>query len=169
MKIISVVGHSDSGKTTLIEALLPELKKRELRIATVKHDVHGFQMDTPGKDTWRHAKAGADVVVISSPTKIATIQNVDAERSLNEIRTALAGQVDLIITEGYKRESMPKIETLRNNEEPKLLSDKKQLLAVVGEKPVPSFSPCFTLDQVSKLADLVLEFVKNNGLAAEKG
>ena len=72
--IISIVGKSDSGKTTLIEKIIPELNKRGYRVATVKHDVHGFDIDIEGKDSWRHKNSGAHTVVISSPQKIAMIR-----------------------------------------------------------------------------------------------
>ena len=80
--IVSIVGKSDSGKTTLIEKLLPELGRRGYRVATVKHDVHGFEVDREGKDSWRHKKAGAHTVVISSPLKVAVIRDVDHDAEL---------------------------------------------------------------------------------------
>jgi molybdopterin-guanine dinucleotide biosynthesis protein B len=111
--IISVVGKSKVGKTTLLEKLLPEIKKRGYRVAVIKHDVHGFDIDRPGKDTWKHARAGADIVVISSPQKMAIIEKVDREKTLAEIASKL-DHVDLIITEGYKRQDKPKIEVFRS-------------------------------------------------------
>ena len=84
--IVSIVGKSDIGKTTLIEKLLPELTGRGYRVATVKHDVHGFEVDREGKDSWRHKKAGAHTVVISSPQKIALIRDVEKDLTLEEVR-----------------------------------------------------------------------------------
>ncbi|MDP2972779.1 MAG: molybdopterin-guanine dinucleotide biosynthesis protein B, partial [Deltaproteobacteria bacterium] len=84
--IISIVGKSDSGKTTFIEKLLPELVRRGYRVATVKHDVHGFEVDREGKDSWRHKQAGAHTVIISSPTKVALIRDVEKDLRLDEIR-----------------------------------------------------------------------------------
>ncbi|HEX3015676.1 MAG TPA: molybdopterin-guanine dinucleotide biosynthesis protein B, partial [Desulfobacteria bacterium] len=95
--VISIVGKSNVGKTTLIEKLIAELKRRGFKVATVKHDVHGFEIDIPGKDTWRHAQAGADVVVISSPQKLAMINRVEQELELDQICAQVQG-VDLIIT-----------------------------------------------------------------------
>jgi len=83
--IILIVGKSNSGKTTLIEKLVPELKRRGLKVGTIKHDVHGFELDQEGKDTWRHAQAGVDTVVISSPQKAACIKKVDVELTLDEL------------------------------------------------------------------------------------
>jgi len=84
--IVSIVGKSDSGKTTLIEKLLPALTGRGYRVATVKHDVHGFEVDQEGKDSWRHKQAGAHTVVISSPNKVALIRDVERDLTLDEIR-----------------------------------------------------------------------------------
>ena len=86
--IVSVVGKSDSGKTTLIEKLVPELTRRGYRVATVKHDMHGFEVDREGKDSWRHKQAGAHTVVIASPQKIALIRDVERDLTLDEISSA---------------------------------------------------------------------------------
>lgn len=101
--IVSIVGKSDSGKTTLIEKLLPELVRRGYKVATVKHDVHGFDVDRQGKDSWRHKKAGAHTVVISSPTKLALIRDVDHDADLMELRDKYIREVDLILSEGFKK------------------------------------------------------------------
>ena len=97
--IVSIVGKSDSGKTFLIERLVSGLTAKGYRIATIKHDVHGFEMDREGKDSWRHKQAGASAVVISSPKKIAMIQDVEEEESLETIRDAWIRNVDLILTD----------------------------------------------------------------------
>src|SRR5512139_2381303 len=101
--IVSIVGKSDSGKTTLIEKLLPELVRRGYRVATVKHDIHGFEVDREGKDSWRHKKAGAHTSVISSPNKVALIRDVEKDLTLAEIRDRLIQGVDLILSEGFKK------------------------------------------------------------------
>jgi len=97
--IISIVGKSEVGKTTLLERLIAELKGRGYRIGTIKHDTHGFEIDKPGKDSWRHARAGSDAVLISSSEKLALIKRVDRERTLDEL-LAYMGDVDLVLTEG---------------------------------------------------------------------
>ena len=130
--IISIVGKSDSGKTTLIEKLVPELTRRGYRIATVKHDVHGFEVDREGKDSWRHKQAGAHTVVISSPKKVALIRDVERDLSLMEIRDKLIRDVDLVISEGYKRDVQPKIEIFRKERHQELLCAKEDnLIAIV--------------------------------------
>ena len=119
--IISIVGKSDSGKTTLIEKLIPVLTQRGYRVATVKHDIHGFEVDQEGKDSWRHKQAGAHTVVISSPDKIALIRDVERDLNLGEIRDLLIRDVDLILSEGYKKDIQPKIEIFRKEKHKKLL------------------------------------------------
>ena len=110
--ILSVVGKSDSGKTTLLEGLIRELKQRGYRVGTIKHDAHSFEIDVPGKDSWRHAQAGSDHVVISSPLRVASIRRVEREPQLEELAAGMT-DVDIILTEGYKRGNAPKIEVSR--------------------------------------------------------
>lgn len=154
--IISVVGKSNVGKTTLLEKLLPEIKKRGYRVATIKHDVHGFNIDQPGKDTWKHAQAGADIVVISSPQKMAIIEKVDEERTLDEIAKKL-DHIDLIITEGYKRQDKPKIEVFRSEVSDTLLCEKEELFAVATDVPLNIGVPEFDLDDSAGIIDLIQE------------
>ncbi len=130
--IISVVGRSDSGKTTLIEKLLAELASRGYNVGTVKHDVHGFDIDKPGKDSWRHSQAGSRLVAISSPDKVAVYEKVARELSLDEIVTRYFYDVDLILTEGFKREAKLKIEIMRGSKQ-ELLSPRAQILFVASD------------------------------------
>ena len=108
--IVSVVGKSESGRTFLIEGLVSGLTSTGYRIATIKHDVHGFQMDREGKDSWRQKQADASVVIVSSPKKIAMIQDLQEEESLETIRDMWIRNVDLILTEGCKRADHPEME-----------------------------------------------------------
>ena len=92
--VLSIIGKSGVGKTTILEKLIPELKSRGLKIATIKHHAHpGFDIDQPGKDTWRHAQAGSDLVIIAAPDKIATIQKLEQEKSLDEIFASIDGDI----------------------------------------------------------------------------
>ena len=109
--IICIVGRSQTGKTTLIEKLIPVLKGRGYRIGTIKHSHHIFDFDKTGKDSWRHKDAGAETVIIASPGKIAMIKN-DHEGTLDSLQNFFA-DLDLVITEGYKGEQKPKIEVVR--------------------------------------------------------
>ena len=152
--IVSVVGKSGSGKTTFLEKLLPELKRRGYRMATVKHDTHGFDIDHPGKDSWRHAQAGANVVIISSPLRLALIERLTEEMALDEIADYVQN-VDIIITEGYKRGDKPKIEISRRTRSAKLLCDEDELVAIVTDQTFPLKTPHFALDDVAGVADLL--------------
>jgi molybdopterin-guanine dinucleotide biosynthesis protein B len=163
--IISVVGKSDSGKTTFIEKLVPELTERGYRIATVKHDVHGFEVDREGKDSWRHKQAGAHTVVISSAKKAALIRDVEKDLTLGEIREKLIQDVDLILSEGYKRDVQPKIEIFRKEKHKELLCRKKDnLIAIASNRKFRVGVPCFSLDDVRGVAD----FVEKKYLASKR-
>ncbi len=154
--ILSIVGKSDSGKTTLIEKLLPELVRRGYRIATVKHDVHGFEVDREGKDSWRHKKAGAHTVIISSPQKVALIRDVEKDMTLEELRAKFIQDVDLILSEGYKKDIQPKIEVFRKEKHKELLCTKEDnLVAIVSDKTFQVGVPCFSLDDMKGLSDFI--------------
>jgi molybdopterin-guanine dinucleotide biosynthesis protein B len=111
--VISIVGQSNSGKTTLIERLIPLLKDKGYRVGAIKHDVHHFEIDHRGKDTWRMARSGANTVVISSGDKLAMIKFSNAEKPVDQQVDWLFRDVDIVITEGYKSSRYPKIEILR--------------------------------------------------------
>jgi len=152
--VVSVVGRSGVGKTTFLEKLIPELKQRGYRVGTIKHDWGGFEIDQPGKDTWRHAQAGSDVVVISSPHKLAMIRRVDAELSLDEIVATLPA-LDIVITEGFKAEKKPKIEVVRSAVAQELLFGENDLLAIVSDCSFPVAVPQFGLDDATGVATLL--------------
>lgn len=157
--VISVVGKSDVGKTTFLEKLIPELVRRGYRVGTVKHDVHGFEPDTPGKDTWRHAQAGSRAVAISGPNKVALFLSVGQEARLDEVAELIEGQVDLILTEGYKREGKLKIEISRAEKGTELLCSAEELLCLVTDSERPLPVPQFGLDDAAGVADLIEEKV----------
>ncbi|MBM4333609.1 MAG: molybdopterin-guanine dinucleotide biosynthesis protein B [Deltaproteobacteria bacterium] len=156
--IVSIVGKSDSGKTTLIEKLVPELVRRGYRVATVKHDVHGFEVDQEGKDSFRHKKAGAHTVVISSPVKLALIRDVDHDADLAELREKYIQDVDLILSEGFKQNKQPKIEVFRKEMHRDLLCSKEDnLLAIAANQSFDIGVPSFDLNDARGLADLIEE------------
>jgi molybdopterin-guanine dinucleotide biosynthesis protein B len=156
LPVVVLVGTSGTGKTTFLEKLISELKKRNLRVGTVKHDVHGFEIDRPGKDTWRHAQAGADAVALSSPSKVALIRKVEEELSLDQV-TELIGNVDIILVEGYKRSDKPKIEIHRRAHSRELLCAPEELLAVVSDQEWNIGVPLFDLENASGVADMLVE------------
>jgi molybdopterin-guanine dinucleotide biosynthesis protein MobB len=101
--IVSIVGYSGSGKTTLVEKMIPELKRRGWRVATIKHNRHGFEIDHEGKDSWRHRRAGADMTVLASPGKVAVMADTEGDLSLEELGDRFIRGVDVILTEGFKK------------------------------------------------------------------
>jgi len=105
-----VVGWHNVGKTAFVERLIATLKARGVRLATIKHSRGDFDVDRQGTDTWRYRQAGSDVVVISAPGRMAMIEEREDEASLEELIGRLPRGIDLVITEGFKRVPMPKIE-----------------------------------------------------------
>ena len=153
-QMISIVGRSQSGKTTLIEKLIPALKQRGYKIGTIKHSHHIFDFDKTGKDSWRHKDAGADTVIIASPGKIAMVKN-DYLGSLDGLQRFF-DDLDLIITEGYKKEDKPKIEVVRAARHADvLLEHDKHLVAVVSDVELQLNVPVFDLEDVDRLADFI--------------
>lgn len=159
--ILSFVGKSGCGKTTIIEKLVALLKKRNYRIAVVKHHAHQTPIDGPGKDSWRFAEAGADQVIVSSPVEIARFQRLTRELALAEIVAGIAN-VDLVLTEGFKRETAPKIEVSRRELGTDLISRAGEVVAVVSDHPIALSVPRYHLDDTEGLAD----FVERHFLAA---
>ena len=154
--IVSVVGKSDTGKTTLLCKLIPELKSRGIKVATVKHDVHGFDIDKPGKDTYKHGEAGSSTVVISSPTKLAMIQELEREKSLDEIVEKIEN-ADIVLTEGYKRENKPKIEVVRTEISTEPLCSEEEAIAIAcdDENFIYGSVPVYHWDDSKGLAGLI--------------
>ena len=155
--ILSFVGRSNSGKTTLIERVIPELVRAGYKVATVKHTGHGFNLDTEGKDSWRHKRAGASSVMVLSKGSMAMFADVSDQISVEEMRDRfLDHSYDLIIAEGWKHENYPKIVVIRE-EIGEISISREGLLAVVSDKPVDLSVPLFGLDDVAGVADLIMK------------
>ncbi|MFQ6100992.1 MAG: molybdopterin-guanine dinucleotide biosynthesis protein B [Anaerolineae bacterium] len=153
--IVSIVGCSKSGKTTLLEKLIRELKRRGYRVAVIKHHYHaGFEFDVPGKDSYRFTQAGADHVVVAAPDKVAQVRHYEHEPTLAEI-VADVHDVDLIFTEGYKRADAPKIEVSRRERSSELLCAANELIAIASDQRFDVEVPQFDLADVAGLADLI--------------
>ena len=153
IKIFSVVGSSNSGKTTLIEKLIPEFRRRGYRVGTVKHASRGFEMDREGKDTWRHLKAGADTVMISSPNQTAMIKRHSSENLIDLLH--YLSDMDVVIIEGFKKEKMPKIEVCRSQTGVPICLDDDTLIALATDLPIQTHVPAFDLDDISGIVSLI--------------
>ncbi len=154
--IVSIIGRSKSGKTTLLEKLIPELTRRGYRIGVIKHSFHELEFDKPGKDSWRFNAAGAETIVLSTEGLFVMVKK-GPEKPLDE----LAGyfkDMDLVLTEGFKRSDKPRIEVLRKEQHQELLSvDHPNLVACVTDAEVSVNVPIFGLDEIVPLADLIEE------------
>jgi len=152
--VVSIVGRSQSGKTTLIEKLIPELKKRGYAVGTIKHSHHDPDIDRSGKDSSRHKAAGADTVIFHSPGTIAMVRD-DHSGELDGL-LGYFNDVDLVITEGYKSGNKPKIEVVRSARHSKpLLANDKYLIAVVTDVDLQLKVPKFGFEDVVPLVDMI--------------
>lgn len=152
--IVSVIGKSKSGKTTLIEKLIRELKSRGYRVATIKHAPQNVAFDEPGKDSWRHTQAGSEATVISSPDKVVLIKPVAKDISLKEIAHLLDENYDIILTEGFKQGDAPKIEVHRRDAGPPLKNIRK-LIGIVTDELLETKRRQFSPDDIKDIADLL--------------
>ncbi len=160
--IYCIVGKSDVGKTTFIEKLIPLLKVRGVKIATVKHDVHGFEMDKEGKDSWRHKKAGSDCVIVASSQKIGMVKDLEKEMLLSDIVTKYLSEYDLVITEGYKRSPFPKIEIFRSDVSKTPLCLKEDgLVAIVTDVKLEIDVPQFSHDDANGVAEFIIRSIED--------
>lgn len=155
--IVSIVGKSGSGKTTLLEKVVTELTNRGYKIGTIKHDVHGFEIDYEGKDSWRHKKAGAKTVVLSSPDKIAVIRDVNEEWEPSALCFSFIDDADIIITEGYKKATYPKIEVIRKAKSTRPICRKdKNLIAIASDMKFKCKDvPCVGINDTKGIANLI--------------
>lgn len=154
--IVCFVGKSGAGKTTFLEKLIAELVDRGYRVGVIKHDVHGFEIDQPGKDTWRLRASGACRVVISSPQRFALIGQVEQELAPAELAVRYLDDVDIVLAEGYKRGSQPKIELCRAARSRELICAAEDLVALVSDLRFDLDLPQFDLDDAAGVADLLV-------------
>ena len=155
-KVVNIIGEgSNVGKTVLMEGLIKELNNRALTVSTIKHDVHGFDIDKKGKDTYRHRKAGADTVVISSKNRFAMIKELDEEVNLEDI-IKMVSDKDIVLVEGYKKSNLRKIEVYREGVSEKIITPKEKLIAIASNESIDYEDvPVVNKDNYTVLADLV--------------
>ena len=152
--VISIVGHSRSGKTTLIEHLIRELKKRGRRVAAVKHAHESFDLDRRGKDSWRYSEAGADSVTLLGAERSAVMRSHAPGYSFDELLGFASGDADIMLVEGLSSGPFPKIEIHRAELGSGLRCDPADLLAVVTDQPLEIDCKQFSLQEIGAVADL---------------
>lgn len=152
---VMVAGFSNTGKTMLVERLIRVFRKRDYRVAAVKHAPHGYEPDIRGKDTWRYCQAGAEDVFVVGPASLTRHIFYRQEPPLCDILNCI-NDLDLIIVEGFKSQPGPKIEVVREGYSVQRLDLGNDLIAVVSDLPLNETVPCFAPDQVERLADFLI-------------
>ena len=156
LPVVSFIGKKKSGKTTVVLGVTEELRRRGYRLAVLKHDTHGFEVDVPGTDSYRFREAGTEVVGISSPDKYVWQCGVEEERPLGELMRQIREPVDLVITEGFKRQDAPKIEVSRKARSTELVSTADELIGITSDQSFADYPvPQYALDDFVGLADLL--------------
>lgn len=161
--VVSIIARSGTGKTTLLVKLIEEMKRRGYRVAAIKHDAHRFEIDHEGKDSWRLTRAGADTMLITSPDKLALVKRYlpGQEPELEECVAGYCHDVDIVLTEGFRKSSMPKIEVRRRAQGEKLLCRDEfydsKLIAVASDSPLEVDVPVYDIDDAKGLCDFIVE------------
>ena len=167
MHVFGLAGWSGSGKTTLMTRLLPALLHQGISVSTIKHAHHAFDVDQPGKDSYRHREAGATEVMISSARRWALMHELrgEAEPALDELLRHMSA-VDLVIAEGFKRAAIPKLEVYRASVgKPLLAPEDANIVAIASDLPVAGIGtlPRFALDDTSAIADFIMAHLRIAG------
>ncbi len=165
-KMLAFVAKSNTGKTTLLEKLIRELKGRGYRIGAIKHDAHRFEIDHPGKDSYRLTAAGADSMLITSSDQLALVKKHETSPSLEQLIETYFSDVDIVLTEGFKMSPIPKIELHRQERSATLICRGEQndpmLIAVASDEPLDLDVPVLNLNDAIAIADFVeMRFLKN--------
>ena len=164
MRVFGLAGWSGSGKTTLLTRLLPALIQRGVSVSTIKHAHHAFDVDQPGKDSYRHREAGATQVMVSSEKRWALMHELRGgpEPSLDQLLRHMS-LVDLVIVEGFKRAAVPKLEVYRAEiGKPLLAQEDNDIIAIASDLPVAGLGrlPRFALDDVGTIADFIIDHLR---------
>lgn len=165
MKVFGIAGFSGSGKTTLIEQLIPRLTARGLRVSVIKHAHHGFDIDKPGKDSYRHREAGASEVMLTGARRWALLHELRDERepTLEEYLSHFS-PCDLVLVEGFKNEPVPKLEVYRPaNGKPPLWPENPNVVAVATDEVIKTHLPVLDLNDIGAIADFVVTTLELQG------
>jgi len=160
MKVIGLAGWSGAGKTTLLTRVIPLLTDQRLRVSVIKHAHHKFDVDTPGKDSWRHREAGAQEVLVSSGNRWALMHELRGGREprLPELLQKLS-RVDLVVIEGYKSEPHSKIEVYRAaNDKPFLFPTDRDIVGIAADIAVETRLPTAHLDDIPAIAAMMRRY-----------
>ena len=161
VKAVSFVAKSGTGKTTLLEKVIARLKERGYKVGVIKHDAHRFDIDHPGKDSHRLTAAGADTMLISSPEKLAIVKKHAASPPIEELIATYFNDVDIVLTEGFKKSSMQKIEINRKERSTALLCRGEEydptLVAVASDVKLELDVPVLDLNDAVAVADFIEE------------
>ena len=161
MKVFGIAGWSGSGKTTLLERLIPCFTARGLAVSVIKHAHHGFDIDRPGKDSYRHREAGAGEVLLACGERWALLHENRGgpEPGLSELLARLA-PCDLVLIEGFKQEPVPKLEVYRpENGKPALFPERADIVAVAAAGPLDTELPVLPLDDMEAIAAFVMDYL----------
>ncbi len=161
MRIYGVTGWKNAGKTGLMERLVAEITGRGFTVSTVKHAHHSFDVDQPGRDSYRHRTAGASEVLLASGQRVALMQELrDAPEPSLEVLLTRLSPVDLVLIEGYKRERHPKVEAFRAEPGNDLIATRDDTIrAVASDTPLDLDRPVFDLNDTTAIADFILSEV----------
>jgi molybdopterin-guanine dinucleotide biosynthesis protein MobB len=165
-RAIAIVGNSGAGKTTLLERLIPALKRKELRVGVVKHDAHRFDIDHPGKDSHRLTAAGADTMVITSAEKLAVVKQHTASPPIEELLARYFTGTDLVLVEGFRGSSLPKIEVHRKEFHSPLICRGERtdpgLAAVASDEPLDLDVPVLDLNDPEAIAEFIASLLSGS-------
>lgn len=162
-RAVAIVGNSGAGKTTLLERLIPALKRKGQRVGVIKHDAHRFDIDHPGKDSHRLTAAGADTMMITSADKLAMVKRHPASPPVEELLARYFTDMDLVLVEGFRGSSLPKIEVHRKEFRRELICRGERsdpgLAAVASDEPLDVDVPVLDLNDPDAIADFIGSFL----------
>ena len=154
----SFVGRSNTGKTTVIEQLIPILVRKGIKVAVIKHHHNDFEIDKPGKDTYRYKQAGATMSILASPGKVAVVEDTENDLTLDDIIARYIHDVDLLIIEGFKGEKIPKIEVFQPKEgvDTPVCEGDEHLIAIITDESLATSLPVFSRDNIQGVAQFIV-------------